>query len=409
MKTSGPFLDRYPAYLTTSALDDLRALEYARLDAQGIVYLDYTGGGLHADSQVRLHADLLAQNVFGNPHSASPSSTAMTDAVERARDKVLDYFNGAGDYTAVFTLNASGALKLVGESYPFEPGGRLLLTVDNHNSVNGIREFARARGAEVDYTPLTVPELRIEDTALLAHLDQADRARPNLFAFPAQSNFSGVKHPLALIDTAHERAARVLVDVYHSLGVLPVDVAALGVDFAVGGSYKYLRGGPGACFLYMHPRHLDGSLTTLDTGWFAKRDAYQRPDPPQWGDGGDAFLESTPPVLTWYQARAGQILTLALGVERLRAYSLAQQRRLMDLLHERDVHASGSNADHGAFCVVSFASHAEGAATRCAQGLAARGLACDARGPWLRLCPDILTSDDELKRAAAIVGDVIGA
>ena len=87
MKTSGPFFDRYPAYLGTSALDDLRAVEYARLDAQGIVYLDYTGGGLHADSQVRLHADLLAQNVFGNPHSASPSSTAMTDAVERARAK----------------------------------------------------------------------------------------------------------------------------------------------------------------------------------------------------------------------------------------------------------------------------------------------------------------------------------
>ena len=81
--------------------------------------------------------------------------------------------------------------------------------------------------------------------------------------------------------------ARVLLDVYHSLGVLPVDVAALDVDFAVGGSYKYLRGGPGACFLYLHPRHLDGSLTTLDVGWFAKKDAfaYQRPDPPQWGDG----------------------------------------------------------------------------------------------------------------------------
>ena len=148
------------------------------------MYLDYTGGGLHADSQVRLHADLLARNVFGNPHSASPSSTAMTDAVERARDKVLDYFNGTGEYTAVFTLNASGALKLVGESYPFEPGGRLLLTVDNHNSVNGIREFARARGAEVDYTPLTVPELRIETTALLSHLDQADRARAEPVRLP---------------------------------------------------------------------------------------------------------------------------------------------------------------------------------------------------------------------------------
>ena len=62
---------------------------------------------------------------------------------------------------------------------------------------------------------------------------------------------------------------RVLLDVYHSLGVLPVDVHRLDVDFAVGGSYKYLRGGPGACYLYLAPRHLDGRLRTLDIGWFA--------------------------------------------------------------------------------------------------------------------------------------------
>ena len=77
--------------------------------------------------------------------------------VEQARAAVLDYFGGTKDYTAIFTLNASGALKLVGEAYPFAPGGRLLLTADNHNSVNGIREFAQSRGARVDYAPLTRP------------------------------------------------------------------------------------------------------------------------------------------------------------------------------------------------------------------------------------------------------------
>ncbi len=138
------FLERFPAYRTTAALDDLRTSDYGRLDTHGSVYLDYTGGGLHAASQLREHAELLSENVFGNPHSASPSSTAMTNAVERARAAVLEYFHGTGKYTAVFTLNASGALKLVGESFPFGHGGRLLLTVDNHNSVNGIREFARA-------------------------------------------------------------------------------------------------------------------------------------------------------------------------------------------------------------------------------------------------------------------------
>ncbi len=97
----------------------------------------------------------------------------------------------------------------------------------------------------------------------------------------------------AIVERAHRCGARVLLDVYHSLGVFPVDVVALDIDFAVGGSYKYLRGGPGACFLYVHPRHLDAGLRTLDTGWFAKAEpfAYARPDPPQYGAGGDAWLE----------------------------------------------------------------------------------------------------------------------
>src|SRR4029453_3178906 len=75
-----------------------------------------------------------------------------------------------------------------------------------------------------------------------------------------------------IVDATHRAGGRVLLDVYHALAVFAVDVAALDIDFAVGGSYKYLRGGPGACFLYLHPRHLDGSLRTLDTGWFAKRE-----------------------------------------------------------------------------------------------------------------------------------------
>ena len=77
------------------------------------------------------------------------------------------------------------------------------------------------------------------------------------------------------------------------------------------------------------------------------------------------------------------------------------------ILHERGIRAEGGHAGYGAFCVVSFASGAQGAAGRCADLLKARGLVCDARGPWLRLCPDILTSDDKLQRAAAIVADVV--
>jgi kynureninase len=200
-----------------------------------------------------------------------------------------------------------------------------------------------------------------------------------------------------IVAAAHRGGGQLLLDVYHALGVFPVDVAALDVDFAVGGSYKYLRGGPGACFLYLHPRHLDGSLRTLDTGWFAKRNpfAYARPDPPQYGEGGDAFLESTPPVLPFYQARAGQVFTLAMGVERLHAHSLAMQQRLASLLRERGFNAKGGSDDRGAFVVV-----ADDRAEGWARTLQSVGIVTDARSRYLRLCPDILTTDEDLVRAA---------
>ena len=202
----------------------------------------------------------------------------------------------------------------------------------------------------------------------------------------------------AIVAAAHAAGGRALVDVYHSLGVVESDIAALDADFAVGGGYKYLRGGPGACFLYLHPRHLDGGLRSLDTGWFAKASPfdYARPDPPRYAPGGDGWLESTPAVLPIYQARAGLRFTLAIGVARLRAYSLACQRRLVAALAVRGIAAQGGTEDRGAFVVVE-----DSRAGEWAERLREQGIVTDARGPCLRLCPDILNTEDELVRAAA--------
>lgn len=202
------------------------------------------------------------------------------------------------------------------------------------------------------------------------------------------------------VRAAHAAGAMVLLDVYHHAGVLPLDLAALGADFAVGGSYKYTRGGPGACWLYVRPDHAE-RLRTLDTGWFAKRDtfAYARPDPPEFAPGGDAWLESTPPVLAPVQALAGLEVTLELGAERLRAFNLAQKARLAELLAAEGVDTEGAGDAHGAFLTIS---HPE--ATHIASALAQDGVKCDARGEYLRLCPDVLTSDAELVEAARRVG-----
>ena len=91
----GDFLARYPSYQETTGLDILRAVEYSRIDQQGQVYLDYTGGSLYGESQLHNHMELLRSAVFGNPHSANPASVAMTEHVERARRYVLTYFHGA--------------------------------------------------------------------------------------------------------------------------------------------------------------------------------------------------------------------------------------------------------------------------------------------------------------------------
>jgi molybdenum cofactor sulfurtransferase len=262
---SARFLELHPAYAGTNALDALRAQEYSRLDAQGHAYLDFTGAGLHADAQIRDHAALLGEHVFGNPHSASPSSSTTTRAVEKARAAVLAYFNATGRYTAVFTANATGALKLVGESYPFGPGGRFLLLADNHNSVNGIREFARTKGAAVDYAALTVPELRADAPALSALLDTADRSRPNLFAFPAQSNFSGVRHPLTLIDAAQERGWHVLLDAAAYVPTNDLDLQAVSPDFVAISFYKMFGYPTGVGCLLIR----NATLATLRRPWFA--------------------------------------------------------------------------------------------------------------------------------------------
>jgi selenocysteine lyase/cysteine desulfurase len=250
-----------------AAVEELRAREYARLDERGEAYLDYTGGGLYADSQLREHHDLLRGGVFGNPHSTNPTSLAATRHVDAARRAVLAFLNASPDeYAVVFTANASGALKLVGEAYPFRAGSRYLIGADNHNSVQGIREFARARSAEVTYLPLT-PDLRFDAAAVLDALAHPTTGRPNLFAYPAQSNYSGVRHPLSWIAAAHDRGWDVLVDAAAFVPTSRLDLSRWRPDFVAISWYK----------VFGYPTGI-GSLVV-------RRDALARLERPWFGGG----------------------------------------------------------------------------------------------------------------------------
>jgi molybdenum cofactor sulfurtransferase len=187
----------------------LRAREFSRLDRLDQVYLDYTGSGLYAESQIRSYFELLQKHVWGNPHSTNPTSLESTKQIKAIKERIRTFFD-AEEYEIIFTLNATNALKLVGESYPFNDKCSFVLTADNHNSVNGIREFAKAKGAQVRYVPLN-SELRVD--SIEPYFDhRRGSSNLGLFAYPAQSNFSGVKHPLSWIKKAHDFGYDVLLD-----------------------------------------------------------------------------------------------------------------------------------------------------------------------------------------------------
>jgi selenocysteine lyase/cysteine desulfurase len=260
------FLSAFPEYAETRHLDDLRRSEYSRLDEQGHIYLDFTGGGLYAASQLTQHFQLLENHVFGNPHSSNPTSLAMTELVDSARRTVLDYFNASPDeYVVIFTANASGALKLVGESFPFGSGDQFLLTFDNHNSVNGIREFARAHGAQITYVPVVLPDMHVDETQLEEYLGLARRGGNNLFAYPAQSNFSGVQHPLEWIEKARQNGWMVILDSAAFAPTNRLDLGCWKPDFIPLSFYKIFGYPTGVgCLLARKD-----SLARLHRPWFA--------------------------------------------------------------------------------------------------------------------------------------------
>lgn len=259
------FRRRFPAY-DAAAVDALRATEYARLDRLGHTYLDYTGAGLYAESQLRRHFDLLRGGVYGNPHSQSPTALAATELATAARSAVRRLFNAPEDeFEIVFTANASGALKLVGEAYPFRPGGVYLLSYDNHNSVNGIREFATRRGAAVSYVPVREEDLRLDATQVLLALRGAGGDAPKLFAYPAQSNFSGAQHPLGWVTEAHALGWDVVLDCAAFAPTNRVDAHAIGADFIPISFYKLFGYPTGAgCLIARRD-----ALAKLRRPWFA--------------------------------------------------------------------------------------------------------------------------------------------
>jgi selenocysteine lyase/cysteine desulfurase len=310
----------------------LRAREYPLLDAEGHVYLDYTAANLPPVSLVARHVDLLRGHLLGNPHSTNPASSFTTGLVERARAAVLRFFNcSPNDWVVIFTANATQALKLIGESYPFGPGGEYLLTFDNHNSVNGIREFARVKGSATTYVPIVLPEMRVDDEEMARHLARSKPGGANLFAYPAQSNFSGVQHPLEWIEIAHRHGWDVLLDAASFTPTNRLDLDQWQPDFVVQSFYKIFGYPTGVGCLLARK----AALAKLRRPWFAGGTisvASVQGDKYYLAEGEAAFEEGTPNYLALPAVEMGLEYIESIGLHAIHQHVSCLAGRLIERL-----------------------------------------------------------------------------
>jgi selenocysteine lyase/cysteine desulfurase len=319
----------------------LRTREFSRLDRDHLAYLDYTGSALYAESLVAAHHALLARGVLGNPHSENEPSRASGALIDDARADVLQFFDADPDeYVVCFTANASAAVKLVAESYPFTPQSLLALSEDNHNSVNGMREYAKRGGTRIEYLPLDASLRLDEPEQRLASFRASAGAETALFAFPAQSNFSGIKHPLHLVDRAHAMGYDVLLDAAAFAPSNPLSLRQCPAEFVALSFYK-LFGYPTGVGALIARRD---ALTRLHRPWFAGGTVMfvsVQHDVHRLRALAEGFEDGTPDFLNIVAVPAGLAVLRGVGMQRIQDHVGRLTGRFLDGLAGTR-HASGA-------------------------------------------------------------------
>ncbi|KAG2427700.1 hypothetical protein HYH02_014532 [Chlamydomonas schloesseri] len=212
-------------------------------------YMDYTGSSVYCQTQLGNVFAELRQCMFGNPHSANPSSSFTSERVEEVRDMVLRFFNASpAEYQVVFTKSATDGLKLVGETFPWSEGSMFRYLRENHNSVLGVREYALQGGGAFQAVNETfVDRWAVRGDASCDHVPPASRLPApttySLFTFPAEDNFAGVKYPLEWVRAVQARSTDshrwlVMVDAAAYVPTQPLDLSQTPVDFVDLSFYK---------------------------------------------------------------------------------------------------------------------------------------------------------------------------
>jgi len=210
----------------------------------------------------------------------------------------------------------------------------------------------------------------------------------------------------ALCAHAHAQGAVVSLDAYHSVGVVPVDVKASGVDFLTGGVLKWLCGGPGGCFIYAAPSASERFAPAL-TGWQAHQRPFAFDGTMQYAAGIQRWLGGTPVVPALYAGIEGPRIVAQAGMPAVRAKSLRQTARLVELADARGYRVAAPRDPVRRGGTVAF-DVPNGAAV--AQALLARDVVIDYRpGAGIRVAPHFYTTDAEVERVVLEIDEILAS
>lgn len=214
------------------------------------------------------------------------------------------------------------------------PRNKIVYTDMNFPSVMYVMEEQRRRGARIVEVPGADDGVSVDLERLLEAIDEETLIVPVSHVLFRSSY---IQDAAAIVKRAHEVGAMVILDVYQSAGCVPVDLQALDVDVAVGGSVKWLCGGPGAGFLYVRPDVAE-RLKPMYTGW----QAHARPfdfarGAMEWGTPAYRFLNGTPHIPALFAAKTGYEMIREIGVDRIRARSLHLTQTILDAATAADI------------------------------------------------------------------------
>ena len=208
----------------------------------------------------------------------------------------------------------------------------------------------------------------------------------------------------AVCRRAHEVGALVSLDAFHSVGVMPVDVRRIGTDFLTGGVLKWLCGGPGGCFLYVAPE-VSHRLTPSFTGWQAHARPFAFEPEMTYADNAFRWLTGTPVIPALYAAMEGPRIVKRAGIDRIRAKSMRQTARLIELADARGYRVTAPRDPERRGGTVAFdVPHGQ----EVSEQLLAKDVLVDYRpNAGIRVAPHFYTTDEELERAVEMIDECV--